>query len=38
VSRESIVQAIKDNFDLSQNGIITKLDLKKPIFAKTASN
>lgn len=37
VSREEIVKAIRENFDLSPNGIIKKLDLKKPIFAKTAS-
>ncbi len=33
----SIMQAIKDNFDLTPNGIITKLDLKKPIYGKTAA-
>ena len=32
-----IINAVKENFDLSQNGIIEKLDLKKPIFKKTAS-
>jgi S-adenosylmethionine synthetase len=32
-----ITQAIKDNFDLSQNGIIKKLDLKQPIYRKTAA-
>jgi S-adenosylmethionine synthetase len=37
VSREKIIEAIKNNFDLSQNGIIKKLDLKKPIFKKTTS-
>ena len=37
VSREAIIEAIKTNFDLSQNGIIQKLDLKKPIFKKTSS-
>ena len=37
VSREKIIEAIKANFDLSPNGIIKKLDLKKPIFAKTAT-
>ncbi len=37
VSKESIVKAVKDNFDLSPNGIIQKLDLKKPIYWKTAT-
>lgn len=37
VSRESIIQSIQDNFDLSQNGIIQKLDLKRPIYKKTAA-
>jgi S-adenosylmethionine synthetase len=36
VSTESVVAAIWDNFDLSQGGIISFLDLKKPIFSKTA--
>jgi S-adenosylmethionine synthetase len=37
VDRELIIKTIKDNFDLSQNWIIKKLDLKKPIFQKTAT-
>jgi len=37
VSKENVIQAIKDNFDLSQWGIISFLDLKKPIFQKTAT-
>nr|MDD3720530.1 methionine adenosyltransferase [Candidatus Gracilibacteria bacterium] len=37
VAREKIIEAVKSNFDLSQNGIIKKLDLKRPIFQKTAS-
>ncbi len=37
VDIEKIINAVKDNFDLSQNGIIKKLDLKKPIFKKTAT-
>ena len=37
VAPESIMQAIKDNFDLTPNGIITRLDLKKPIYQKTAA-
>jgi len=37
VAKEKIIQAIKNNFDLSQNGIIKKLDLKRPIFKKTTS-
>ena len=34
---QKIINIVKENFDLSQNGIIKKLDLKKPIFKKTAS-
>lgn len=37
VAKESIIQAIQDHFDLTPNGIINKLDLKKPIFQKTAT-
>lgn len=37
VSRELIIETIKNNFDLSQNWIIKKLDLRKPIFQKTAT-
>jgi len=37
VAREKIIQAIKDNFDLSPAWIIQKLDLKKPIYKKTTS-
>lgn len=37
VSKESIVKSVQDNFDLSPNGIIAKLDLKKPIYSKTAT-
>lgn len=37
VERQSIIDAIKTNFDLTPNGIIKKLDLKKPIFQKTAT-
>lgn len=36
-SRESIIKTIKENFDLSPRWIISKLDLRKPIFAKTAT-
>jgi S-adenosylmethionine synthetase len=36
-STESVVQAISDNFDLSQGWIIKFLDLKRPIFQKTAT-
>jgi S-adenosylmethionine synthetase len=31
------VKAIKENFDLTPKGIIKILDLKKPIFQKTAT-
>jgi S-adenosylmethionine synthetase len=37
VSTESVVLAIADNFDLSQGWIIKFLDLKRPIFQKTAT-
>ncbi len=37
VETDIVVKAIEDNFDLSQWGIISFLDLKKPIFAKTAT-
>lgn len=37
VSCELIIEAVKNNFDLSQNWIIKKLDLRKPIYNKTAS-
>jgi S-adenosylmethionine synthetase len=36
-STQSVVQAIKDNFDLSQGGIIRFLNLKRAIFQKTAT-
>ncbi len=34
---EEIEQIVKDNFDLSPTWIITTLDLKKPIYKKTAT-
>jgi S-adenosylmethionine synthetase len=37
VDPQKIVDAVKNNFDLSPKWIITKLDLRKPIFNKTAS-
>lgn len=37
VDRNLIINTIKSNFDLTPNWIIKKLDLKKPIFQKTAS-
>ncbi|KWT92803.1 methionine adenosyltransferase [Candidatus Magnetominusculus xianensis] len=37
VSHEKIVKIIRDNFDLTPKGIITKLDLRRPIYKKTAS-
>ncbi|MEO5359268.1 MAG: methionine adenosyltransferase [Nitrospirota bacterium] len=37
VSHEKIVKIIRDNFDLTPKGIITKLDLRRPIYRKTAS-
>ena len=37
VDTKKISEVVANNFDLSQNWIIKKLDLKKPIFAKTAT-
>lgn len=37
VDKKKIEAAVMANFDISPKGIITKLDLKKPIFQKTAS-
>lgn len=37
ITEEEIVQLIEENFDLSQGGIIKFLDLKKPIYGKTAT-
>jgi S-adenosylmethionine synthetase len=33
---EKIIQAVQENFDLSPKWIITKLDLRKPVFSSTA--
>lgn len=37
VDLQKIVDAVKNNFDLSPKGIIEKLDLRTPIFQKTAA-
>ncbi|WP_420265831.1 methionine adenosyltransferase [Candidatus Magnetominusculus dajiuhuensis] len=37
VSHEKIVKIIRDNFDLTPKGIIEKLDLRRPIYRKTAA-
>lgn len=37
VEISKIIEAVKENFDLSPAGIIKKLDLKTPIFKKTSS-
>jgi S-adenosylmethionine synthetase len=37
VSRELVIETIKKNFDLSPTGIIKTLDLKNPIYQKTAT-
>jgi S-adenosylmethionine synthetase len=37
IALEKIVQAVKDNFDLSPAGIISTLDLKRPIYSPTAA-
>ena len=37
VSDEEIIEVIKNNFDLTPEGIIKYLDLKKPIYSKTTN-
>lgn len=37
VENEKIVKAVRDIFDLTPQGIITALDLRRPIFKKTAA-
>ena len=37
LSDEKIVQIIENNFDLTPNGIIKELDLRKPIYEKTTN-
>ncbi len=37
IALQKIVDAVKNNFDLSPKGIIEKLDLRKPIFRNTAA-
>ena len=37
VDKQAIIDCVKNNFDLSPRGIITKLNLKNPIYQKTAS-
>ena len=37
VSEEEILKIINENFDFSVSNIINELDLKKPIYASTAS-
>lgn len=37
VSQEVLLKAIKENFDLTPNGIIHSLDLLRPIYSKTAA-
>ena len=37
VAEEKIVQAIRENFDLTPKGIIKTLDLRKPVFRQTAT-
>lgn len=34
---EQIVAAVRENFDFTPNGIIKKLDLRKPVYRKTAA-
>ncbi len=37
VSAEKIAQAVRENFPLTPSGIIQALDLRRPIYAKTAA-
>ncbi len=37
IEEEKILEMIKEKFDLTPNGIIKYLDLKKPIYAKTTN-
>ena len=37
ISEEKILEIIKEKFDLTPNGIIEYLDLKKPIYSKTTN-
>lgn len=37
VSEEEIIEKIKEKFDLTPNGIIEYLDLRKPIYTKTTN-
>lgn len=37
VSDEKIIDVVKNNFDLTPEGIINYLDLKKPIYSKTTN-
>lgn len=37
ISNEAIIEAIRENFDLRPKGIITMLDLKRPIYRQTAA-
>lgn len=37
VSEEALIAAVRDSFDLSPAGIIAMLDLKKPIYERTAA-
>lgn len=37
VSEDVIIKAIEENFDLTPKGIITTLDLKRPIYKQTAA-
>lgn len=37
VSEESLIEAIRENFDLRPSGIIEMLDLRRPIYRQTAA-
>ena len=36
ISKDKIIEIIKTNFDLTPNGIINKLNLREPVYLKTA--
>ena len=37
IEEDKILEIIKEKFDLTPNGIINYLDLKKPIYSKTTN-
>ncbi len=37
ILKDKLLKIIRDNFDLTPNGIISKLNLKKPVYLKTST-